>query len=97
MEKAVDLSEKFAKNDPRKRQSNIELYRIIVMLLIVAHHYVVNSGLLNDIGPIKANTLSGKSIYLLLFGAWGRRALNCIRKTEPQHKLSLTWGTQHSI
>ncbi len=69
MEKAVDLSEKFAKNDPRKRQSNIELYRIIVMLLIVAHHYVVNSGLLNDIGPIKANTLSGKSIYLLLFGA----------------------------
>lgn len=28
------------------RDSNLELYRIIVMLLIVAHHYVVNSGLL---------------------------------------------------
>lgn len=29
------------------RDSNLELYRIIVMLLIVAHHYVVNSGLLD--------------------------------------------------
>lgn len=29
----------------QRRSSNLELYRIIVMLLIVAHHYVVNSGL----------------------------------------------------
>lgn len=29
-----------------KRNSNIELYRIIVMLFIVSHHYLVNSGLL---------------------------------------------------
>lgn len=29
------------------RNSNLELYRIIVMLLIVAHHYVVNSGLID--------------------------------------------------
>ena len=28
------------------RSSNIELYRIIVMLFIVSHHYLVNSGLL---------------------------------------------------
>lgn len=28
------------------RDSSIELYRIIVMLAIVAHHYVVNSGFL---------------------------------------------------
>ena len=28
------------------RNSNLELYRIIVMLAIVAHHYVVNSGLM---------------------------------------------------
>lgn len=26
----------------KERNSNLELYRIIVMLLIVAHHYVVN-------------------------------------------------------
>ena len=29
----------------KQRNSNLELYRIIVMLAIVAHHYVVNSGL----------------------------------------------------
>lgn len=27
------------------RKSNIELLRIVLMLLIIAHHYVVNSGL----------------------------------------------------
>ena len=27
------------------RSSNIELFRILSMLVIVAHHYVVNSGL----------------------------------------------------
>ena len=31
----------------KERNSNLELYRIIVMLLIVAHHYVVNSGLMS--------------------------------------------------
>jgi hypothetical protein len=31
----------------KARNSNLELYRIIVMMLIVAHHYVVNSGLLD--------------------------------------------------
>ena len=28
------------------RDSNLELFRILSMLVIVAHHYVVNSGLL---------------------------------------------------
>ena len=32
----------------KQRNSNLELYRIIVMLLIVAHHYVVNSGLMEE-------------------------------------------------
>lgn len=44
------------------------------MLLIVAHHYVVNSGLLN---LINADPLSGKSLFLLLFGAWGKTGINC--------------------
>lgn len=26
------------------RDSNFELFRIVLMLLIIAHHYVVNSG-----------------------------------------------------
>ena len=31
------------------RSSGLELFRIIVMFLIVAHHYVVNSGLMSYI------------------------------------------------
>lgn len=59
------------------RHSNLELYRIITMLLIVAHHYVVNSGLMDANGPIYSNLLSGKSIFYLLFGAWGKTGINC--------------------
>lgn len=56
------------------RNSNLELYRIIVMLLIVAHHYVVNSGVLDVMyqHPISAN-----SILLFLFGMWGKIGINC--------------------
>lgn len=55
-----------------ERSSNIELFRIIVMFLIVAHHYVVNSGLTAADGPIYADPLSWRSTFLLLLGAWGR-------------------------
>ena len=48
----------------KKRESNIELYRIVLMLLIIAHHYVVNSGLLEI---MYENPLTGKSIFLFLF------------------------------
>lgn len=59
---------------PRPRNSNLELFRIIVMLLIVAHHYVVNSGLT----PIMAeNPTSVKSIFLYLFGWAGKTGINC--------------------
>lgn len=57
------------------RSSNLELYRIICMLMIVAHHYVVNSGL--DEGPIPTNPMAANSIYLALFGAWGKVGINC--------------------
>ena len=56
------------------RNSNLELYRIIVMLLIVAHHYVVNSGLGS---VLQENPLSGRSIFFYLFGAWGKTGINC--------------------
>lgn len=62
---------------PQKRDSNIELFRIITMLLIVAHHYVVNSGLTLDGGPIFSNSLSWRSLFLLIFGAWGKTGINC--------------------
>ncbi len=59
------------------RDSNLELFRIITMLLIVAHHYVVNSGLTAPDGPIFAEPLSSDSLYLLLIGAWGKIGINC--------------------
>lgn len=44
------------------------------MLLIVAHHYVVNSGLM----PImELEPCSLKSIYYYLFGMWGKTGINC--------------------
>ena len=59
------------------RNSNLELYRIICMLMIVAHHYVVNSGLMDIDGPLTANMDSANTIYLILFGAWGKVGINC--------------------
>ena len=47
------------------------------MLLIVAHHYVVNSGLTAEDGPIQSTPFSIRSIFLLLFGAWGKTGINC--------------------
>ncbi len=61
----------------KQRDSNLELFRILTMLLIVAHHYVVNSGLMDSDGPIFANALSLHSIFLLLVGAWGKIGINC--------------------
>lgn len=60
-----------------ERSSNLELFRIIVMLLIIAHHYVVNSGLTVVSGPIFSDPLSAKSIFYLLFGMWGKTGINC--------------------
>lgn len=59
------------------RSSNLELYRILCMLLIVAHHFVVNSGLTSSGGPLMTNHLSVNSIFLSLFGAWGKTGINC--------------------
>lgn len=59
----------------KKRDSNLELYRIIVMFAIVAHHYVVNSGLMTSIN--ERNALAANSLFLLLFGCWGKIGINC--------------------
>lgn len=56
------------------RNSNLELYRILVMLAIVAHHYVVNSGLMS---LMDADPLNPKSIFLYLVGMWGKTGINC--------------------
>lgn len=59
----------------KQRDSNLELYRIIVMLAIVAHHYVVNSGLMAEIN--KSDPMAFNSLFLLLFGCWGKIGINC--------------------
>lgn len=58
----------------KQRNSNLELYRIIVMLAIVAHHYVVNSGLG---GVISDSYFSYPSLFYWLFGMWGKTGINC--------------------
>lgn len=60
--------------DKKQRSSNLELYRIICMLMIVAHHYVANSGVMS---VMMEHPLDTNSIYLSLFGAWGKTGINC--------------------
>lgn len=65
------------KSAKQPRKSNLELYRIICMLMIVAHHYVVNSGLRSATGPITGDPTAINSIFLSIFGAWGKTGINC--------------------
>lgn len=58
----------------KARDSNLELYRIIVMLIIVMHHYVVNSGLMPLMGD---SPLQAKSLFLYIYGMWGKTGINC--------------------
>lgn len=62
----------------KRRDSNLELFRIIMMILIVAHHYVVNSGLMEVIrGEVQTYGVTAKAIFYLIFGAWGKTGINC--------------------
>lgn len=56
------------------RDSNIELYRIILMLLIIAHHYVVNSGI-PEIFDFEH--IAGNMVFAQIIGMWGKTVINC--------------------
>lgn len=58
----------------KQRDSNIELFRIVTMLLIIAHHYVVNSGLS---ALASQDLLSQTAVFCRVFGAWGKMGINC--------------------
>lgn len=57
------------------RESGIELLRIVLMLVIVAHHYVVNSGVSDQIN--QQTVLGFRDFFLLIFGWGGKTAINC--------------------
>lgn len=56
----------------KQRESGIELFRIIAMLSIVAHHYVVNSGVTQLLGGDYI-----KDLFYYFFGMWGKTGINC--------------------
>lgn len=56
-----------------KRQSNIELLRIVGMLLIISHHYIVNSGIMESI-TLQDHPM--KYTFLTAFGMWGKTGIN---------------------
>ena len=56
----------------KQRESGIELFRIIAMLLIVAHHYVVNS----DVAQLFGGDYM-KDLFYYFFGMWGKTGINC--------------------
>ena len=55
------------------RDSNIELLRIVAMLSIVAHHYVVHSTVWSLFDPVHPTV---NSVFLWLWGMWGKTAIN---------------------
>lgn len=58
-----------------QRESGIELFRIISMLVIVAHHYIVNSGVMDVVNA--SNAITGSALFALLFGWGGKTGINC--------------------
>lgn len=70
MDKTIDVVTPIKK----PRSSNLELFRIFSMFLIVLHHYIVNS---NVIINALATPTQLNSILALSFGAWGKMGINC--------------------
>lgn len=63
----------------KQRNSNIELLRILMMLVIVAHHYIVNSGVIQCIvsTPPRSLQINRFNVYFaLIFGWGGKTAIN---------------------
>lgn len=71
--KQTTINDKTAKMGGR--ESGVELLRILLMIVIVAHHYVVNSGLTDLIN--QQSVLEFRDYFLLIFGWGGKTAINC--------------------
>ena len=55
--------------EKKARSSNVELYRIVMMLVIIAHHLVVNSGVAAN---YDFDNVTGNMLFLTLFGFGGK-------------------------
>lgn len=58
----------------KERESNLELLRIIAMLAIIAHHYVVNSSI-TELFVYDGNATS-QQYFLEVWGMWGKTGIN---------------------
>lgn len=56
------------------RDSNIELLRILLMLMIIAHHYVYHSGVAD---LYNYDHITGNQVFLILWGWGGKTGINC--------------------
>lgn len=56
------------------RDSNLEILRILSMLAIIAHHYVVNSTVVSQ---YNYEDTSSQQYFLEIWGLWGKTAINC--------------------
>ena len=56
-----------------KRESNLELLRILMILSIIGHHFVVNSGLPQ---LFSFDNITFNMVFLQVFGMWGKTAIN---------------------
>ena len=56
------------------RQTNLEVFRIVSMLMIVAHHYVVNSGIPS---LYEYDHPTFNQLFLQCFGCLGKTGINC--------------------
>lgn len=58
----------------KKRESNLELFRILLMLMIIAHHYVVNSEIADFFNPTHP---TANMLFMTLYGWGGKTVINC--------------------
>lgn len=58
----------------KKRESNLELLRIIAMLAIIAHHYVVNSTV--TLSFVYDGNATPQQYFLEVWGMWGKTGIN---------------------
>ena len=72
------------------RYSNLELLRILAMLAIIAHHYVVNSTVTTH---FTYENTSAQQYFLEVWGLWGKTAINSFILISGffMCKMNLTW------